>query len=61
MTITLPQTTQKIIHCVIGENLFVDKTWCTVKKTDILEDITIQEMNSPFSDLAYKIHVIMIR
>ena len=57
ITITLPETTQRIIHCLIGENLFVDKTWCTVKKSDVLEDVAVQETNSPFYNIVYKIHV----
>lgn len=60
ITMTLPETTQKIIHCSIGENLFVDKTWCTVKKADIIDDVAIQEANSPFSNIIYKIRVIII-
>ncbi|KAG8266556.1 WD repeat-containing protein 63 [Homalodisca vitripennis] len=55
VTLVVPETSQKIVHCLIGKDLFVDKTWCMVKKTDILEDVAIQDANSPFFNLIQKI------
>ena len=55
--IILPEATQKTIHCLVGEQLFVDKTWCTVKKADILKDVAAQQAHSPFYNMMNKIHV----
>ncbi|XP_054272829.1 dynein axonemal intermediate chain 3-like [Macrosteles quadrilineatus] len=55
VTLMVPETAQKIAHCQIGKDLFVDKTWCMVKKKDLLEDIAIEDANSPFFHLTQKL------
>lgn len=60
VSLVVPETAQKIVHCLVGKDLFVDKTWCMVKKTDILEDIAIEDSNSPFVNLTQQILVCII-
>lgn len=55
--VILPENTQKTIHCLVGEQLFVDKTWCTVKKANVLKDVSEQQAQSPFYNMMDKIHV----
>uniref|UniRef100_A0A1B6CBV5 WD repeat-containing protein 63 n=1 Tax=Clastoptera arizonana TaxID=38151 RepID=A0A1B6CBV5_9HEMI len=55
LILTLSEITQKIVHCQIGQDLFIDIPWCNVKKKDILEDISIQDTNSPFYKIMGKI------
>lgn len=57
VSLVVSETAQKIVHCLVGKDLFVDKTWCMVKKTDILEDIAIEDSNSPFVNLTQQILV----
>lgn len=57
VSLVVPETAQKIVHCLVGKDLFVDKTWCMVKKTDVLEDIAIEDSNSPFVNLTQQILV----
>lgn len=58
VALTVSEISQKIVNCLVGRDLFVDKTWCMVKKVDILEDINLQEANSPFMKLMPKIQVV---
>lgn len=60
VSLLVPETAQKIVHCLVGKDLFVDKTWCMIKKADILEDVTIEDANSPFINLIPRINVMKI-
>ncbi|RZF42763.1 hypothetical protein LSTR_LSTR013352 [Laodelphax striatellus] len=46
--VILADTTQKLLNCVIGEHLFVDKTWCNVPKKLVLQDLANLKEESSF-------------